>query len=169
MWRRLGTTQDFCLTFIEELDKQLLKTCKNFNIYNVAFFKKNIKKSTWRYHYFTSVCLKSWYDQQFLRYRVWQTEIGNYGLFLALLQTAQKIKIKKHEKKILEISSFSTCSPTIMIRSCTVPAIRWTTERWTDGETEKVTHRGGCPTWKSIILEWKVKEQKYIGQNLQQF
>ena len=46
MWRRLGTTQDFCLTFIEELEKQLLKknilflqkTCKNFNIYNVAFF-----------------------------------------------------------------------------------------------------------------------------------
>ena len=41
------------------------------------------------------------------------------------------------------------------------------TERWTDGQTEKVTHRGGCPTWKSIILEWKVKEQKYIGQNLE--
>ena len=40
-----------------------------------------------------------------------------------------------------------------------------------DGEMgrRKKWHRGGCPTWKSIILDWKVKEQKYIGQNLKQF
>ena len=53
--------------------KQLLKWAKkkqnNFNIYNVAFFKK-IKKNTRIYHYFTSVYQKSqWYDLQFLRCR----------------------------------------------------------------------------------------------------
>ena len=36
--------------------------------------------------YFTPVCQKSWwYDLPFLRYREWQTEIGNYWSFFALL------------------------------------------------------------------------------------
>ena len=39
----------------------------------------------WRYHYFTSVYQKSWYDLQFWRYKVLQIEIGNYGSFFALL------------------------------------------------------------------------------------
>ena len=50
MW---GTTQNFCLAFIDELEKQLFikellkwanKKCKNFNIHN-AIFKKIIKKT----------------------------------------------------------------------------------------------------------------------------
>ena len=105
MWRRRGTPQNFCLTFINELEKQLFikkllkwanKICKN--IYNVTFFKK-IKKNTCN---FTLMYRKYWwYDLQFLRYRVWQTEIGHYGSFFALLHPSlktQKIRILK--KKI---------------------------------------------------------------------
>ena len=49
MWRRWGTPQNFSLAFIDELEKQIIikKTVEvgqqkqnNFNIYNVAFFKK---------------------------------------------------------------------------------------------------------------------------------
>ena len=45
--------------------------------------------------------------------------------------TPQKIKISQKWRKHLEISSFYTCVPKIMIRWCTVP------ERWcvTDGQT----------------------------------
>ena len=76
--------------------------------------------------------------------------------------TAQKIKILKKWKKLLKISSFYICVPKITIRWCMVPKTwcttdRWTdgrtekgtyraTDRWMDGQTEKVTHRGGCPT-----------------------
>ena len=45
----------------------------------------------------------SWYDLQFLRYRVWQTEIGNCGSFFALYLPPlkiQKIRIFKKWKKI---------------------------------------------------------------------
>ena len=60
MWR-WGTPQNFCLTFIDELEKQLLKKLlkwaskksKNVNIY-VVFKKIKTKKNTWRY-YFTIV------------------------------------------------------------------------------------------------------------------
>ena len=77
-------------------------------------FLKKIKKNPWRYHYFTPVYQKSWwYDLQFLTYRVWQTKIGNYGSFFALLHPllkTQKIRILKKWKKLLEISSFFTCT-----------------------------------------------------------
>ena len=61
--RRWDKPQNFCLAFIDELEKLLKKLlkwankkCKNFNIYNVVFFvKKKIKKNTSRYHYFTHV------------------------------------------------------------------------------------------------------------------
>ena len=48
MQRRWGTPQNFCLAFIDELEKNYLlkktaevgqEKCKNFNIYNVAFKK----------------------------------------------------------------------------------------------------------------------------------
>ena len=71
--------------------------------------------------------------------------IFHFGLFFALL-TAQKIKILNKWKKHLEMSSFYICVPKIMIRWCMVPEIWCAMERWTDGQTEKVTYRGGCPT-----------------------
>ena len=51
--RKWGTPQNLCLALIYELEKQLFikktvkwanKTCKNFNIYNVAFFQTNKEK-----------------------------------------------------------------------------------------------------------------------------
>ena len=54
----------------------------------------------------------------------------------------QKIKILKKWKRHLEISSFYTCVPKLMIRWCTVPEI-WCTM---GEQMEKVTYRGGCPT-----------------------
>ena len=67
------------------------------------FFKK-IKKNTWRY-YFTPVYQKYWYDPQFLRYRVWQTEFLSFWAIFALLLplpplTTQKIQILKNWKKM---------------------------------------------------------------------
>ena len=67
--------------------------------------------------------------------------------------TAQKIKISKTWKKCLEISSFYTCIPKIMIRWCTVPEIWCATGRRTDGWIEKVTYRGGCHTQKSQMTK----------------
>ena len=43
-------------------------------------------KNTRKYHYSITVSQKPWwYDLQFLRYIIWQTEIGNYESFFALL------------------------------------------------------------------------------------
>ena len=73
-----------------------------------------------------------------------------FGLFFALLPplTAQKSNFQKIEKKKkqLEISSFYTWVPKIMIRWCTVPEIWCVTDGQTDGQ--KKWHRGGCPTQK---------------------
>ena len=81
----------------------------------MLYFFKKIKKNIWRYHDFPPVYQKSWwYDLQFLRYRGWQTEIGNYGPFFALLLPhlkTPKIRIlKKMKKKLLKTSTSDTCS-----------------------------------------------------------
>ena len=50
-----------------------------------------IKKNIWRYYYFTSAYRKPWWhDLQFLRCRVRQTEIDNYGSFFAFLPPPPK-------------------------------------------------------------------------------
>ena len=104
---------------LKKLLKWANKKCKNFTIYTVVFFlkkkrKKNTwrylffffskKKKTWRYHYFTPVYqILWWYDLQFLRYRVWQTEIGNCGSFLAFFSLplkTWKIRVLKKWKKL---------------------------------------------------------------------
>ena len=60
---------------------------------------KKIKKNTRRYQYFIPVCQQSsWYDLQFLRYRVWQTKIGNYGSFFALYPPPKNQKNQNFEK-----------------------------------------------------------------------
>ena len=73
--------------------------------------------------------------------------------------TAQKIKNKKKWNKHLEISSFYICVLKIMIRWCTVPEIWCATDGRTDGQTEKVAYRGGCPTliWWNYIIKRKNK------------
>ena len=81
-----------------------------------------------------------------MQYCSWDMARGgcNYFSFWAIFCpfTAQKNQNFKKMKKFLKILSFYTCAPKIMIRWCTVP------EKWcnTDRRTEKVTHRGGCPT-----------------------
>ena len=64
-----------------------------------------------RYHYFIPVYQQSsWYDLQFLRYRVQQTEIGNYGSFFALLPPllkTQKIRILKKWKNCWRYHHFT--------------------------------------------------------------
>ena len=112
---------------------------------------KKFEKNTWRCYHFTKVYQKLWsYGILFLRCGTWQRhDRGNwYFSFWVIFcpftpLTAQKIKISKQWKKNhLEISSFKTSVPKIMIRWCRVP------KKWcaTDGQIEKVTHRGGCPT-----------------------
>ena len=81
----------------------------------MLYFFKKIKKNIWRYHDFPPVYQKSWwYDLQFLRYRGWQTEIGNYGPFFALLlphlKTPKLRILKKMKKKLLKTSTSDTCS-----------------------------------------------------------
>ena len=94
---------------LKKLLKWANKECKNFNIYNVVFFKQNKEKHL--EIYFTPVYQKSWwYGPQFLRYRTWQTKIGNFGTFFALLTPLKpwKIRISKKGKNLPEISSFHT-------------------------------------------------------------
>ena len=80
-----------------------------------------IEKHTLRYD-FTHVYLKSWwYDLQFLRIRVWQTKISNYGsVFVVLIPHPlspppthpaknRKNHILKNEK--IAGDSFYTCVP----------------------------------------------------------
>ena len=61
--------------------------------------------------------------------------------------TCPKNQNFKKKKKYLEISSFYTCVPKVMIDDVRFlrNGVRQTDGR-TDGRTEKVTHRGGCPT-----------------------
>ena len=75
VWRRWGTPQNLFLAFIDELEKLVIveKTVEvgrlkasTFNIYNVAFFKNNIKKNTCRYHYqnLNDMIYSSWDKEQ---------------------------------------------------------------------------------------------------------
>ena len=79
-----------------------------------------------------------WYDQQFLRFRVLQTEIINYGnlhkMFRQVLRdlhstfytrplTTRKIKTLKKRKNYLEMSSFYKCLPKTTITWCMLPEI----------------------------------------------
>ena len=64
----------------------------------------------------------------------------------------KKTKFQKSKKNHLEISSFYTCVPKIMIRWSTVPEIWWATA----GRTEKVIYRGGSPPKNFITLKYQV-------------
>ena len=72
--------------------------------------KKERKKNTWRYHYFTPVYQKSkWYHLQFLRYRTWQTEIGNFKYFFAFLPPYKRKKSKFQKNKKNEQTKKKCC------------------------------------------------------------
>ena len=93
------------------------------------------KKTTWRYYHFIYKYHK-WgsYDLCFLIYGAPGTEFFlTLGFFLPFYPclppthlplshlTTQTINIFKKWKKLLEISSFYTCAPKLMITWCTVP------------------------------------------------
>ena len=109
------------------------KKCKNSHIYNVISKKIIIKKNTWRYHCFTPVYLKYWwYDLQFLRYRVWQTEIGNYGSFFALTPPSKNQKNQNFEKMK------RIAGDIINLRKCTKTTIIWGMVSEIQSETDRV-------------------------------
>ena len=66
-------------------------------------FLKKIQKNIWKYHY-----IKIWkyleiskfwsYDQQLLRYRAKQTEIGNFRSFFLSLYPPKNLKNQNFEK-----------------------------------------------------------------------
>ena len=67
--------------------------------------------------------------------------------------TAQKIKILKKWKKYLEVSSFYTCAPKIMIRWRTVLKIWCGTDERTDGRKKWHVEVGAPP--KNYSCNWK--------------
>ena len=106
--------------------QKLLKWANKILIFTMLNFFWKIKKHL-EISLFLHLCTKNLdHDLQFLRYRAWQTEIGNFGSFFALL--TPKINPKnqnfKKWKKLLEISSFYQKS----IIWCMVPQIQSETE-----------------------------------------
>ena len=113
--------------------KRANKKCKNFNTYNVAFFKK-IKKNTWRYHY----------RQNFLSF---------WAIFCpSTLLITWKIKNLKKWKKHLEISCY-TCVPQTIIISCMVPEIWSSIDRLFFIILDHFFPFTPITTWKTKILK----------------
>ena len=90
---------------LKKLSKWADKKCKNLKIYDVVFFLKKIKKTLGDF-IILNMCTKNFDDMIYssyismLRYSVWQTEIGNYGPFFAVLPPkTRKISILKKWKK----------------------------------------------------------------------
>ena len=85
---------------------------------------------------FTHVYLKSWwYDLQFLRIRVWQTKIGNYGSVFALLTPAphpaknpKNQNFQKNEKIARDIILHMCVTKTTIIWG-TVSETEWQIDR----------------------------------------
>ena len=67
--------------------------------------------------------------------------------------TAQKIKISKQWKQHLEILSFYTCVPEIMIRWCMVPEKLCTTDEWMD--RQKKWHMRWVPHLKIEVTKYR--------------
>ena len=125
------------------------------------------KKNPWRYHHFTQVYQKSWsyakcswdmvHDWCNFYFSFWAI----FWIFIPL--TTWKIKNFKKSKKLLEISSFYTCVPRIMITWCTVPEIWCATGRRTDGLMD-----GRMNGWKKWHIEWvphlKISKEIAIAQ-----
>ena len=125
-------------------------------------WKKKISKK-WKnasgYHQFTQVYQKSWsHAILFLRYGTWQMKIFHFGLFFVLLppppspNSPKKRKFnKKWKEKFLEISSYYTNLPKIMIICYNVPEI------WCVTDVIVIFHFGISPFFTSvpnIMIRW---------------
>ena len=93
---------------LDELEKQLfIKKTWSGPVKNIGILRftknfkkiKKIKKNAWRYYYLVPVYQQSsWYHLQFLRYRVWQVEIGNYGSFFAIYPSSKNLENQNFEE-----------------------------------------------------------------------
>ena len=85
------------------------------------------EKTPWRCYHFTHVYHKlQLYDIWFLRYRVWQTDFFViFNLFLPFYspKNSKNQNFEKIKKDHLELSSFYTNVPKLMIICCSVPKI----------------------------------------------
>ena len=105
---------------LKKLLKWANKKQKNFNIYNVAFIFKKIKKDTCRYHSqnLDYMIYSSWYIEQN------KLKLLILGHFLPF-HPPENLKNQNFQKwkNLLEILSFYTSVPKITITWCTVPEI----------------------------------------------
>ena len=104
-----------------------------------------------------------WYDPQFLKYRVWQTEISNYGSFLPFKPSHLKNPknwILKKWKKLLEISSFYTNGPKTTITPGMVPEIQSETKIF-------IILDHFCPFKLPPLTTWKIKILKNWKKHLE--
>ena len=115
---------DFFVILGHFLPFYLINNPKNQN------FEKLKKKTTSRKHHFTQVYHKCQsYDVWFLRCEAWLTEFFVIlGHFLPFNKPKNKNFQKMKKKKSLDISSFYTSVPKIMIICYTVPEIRHVTD-----------------------------------------
>ena len=92
----------------------------------LPFYARNSQKnekSTYRYYHFKEVYQKSW-PFAILAHDRCNCYFSCWAIFCPFTPlTAQKVKIFKKMKKPLEISSFYTSAPKIMIIGYTVPEI----------------------------------------------
>ena len=122
--------------FFVILDRFLPCTPPSNNPKNKTFEK--IKKKRRRYHHFTQMYQKSWsYATLFLRSIQCMTDvirIFHFGIMFCPFTplTTPKIKIFKKWNSSLQISSFYTCIPKIMVTWCMVPEIWCATNAKTD-------------------------------------
>ena len=118
---------------------------------------KKKEKNARRYHHFTQVYQKpSSYAIVFLRYGATDAiVIFHFGLFFCPF-TPNRLtnKISKNWKKSLEISSYYTCVPKIMIRWCTVPEIWCATDRRTEG---RMDGKSDIQRWVPHLNIWGVR------------
>ena len=112
---------------------------------------KKMKKKPWRYHHFTQ-------DHDHMLHCSWDMACDGcnyYFSFWAIFcpftpLTAQKIKILKEWN--LEISSFYTCVPKIMIWWCNIPEKWCTTDGRMDGQTDEKSD-----TYLKILFHEKIR------------
>ena len=121
MWKRRGTPSNFCLAFIDELEKQVLKKLlkwinKKFRI--LIFKMLHLKKKKKVTH--THTCEEGGVH---IRISIWHLlmNLKNKHLLKKLLKWANKkqnfniynVVFKKKKKNNLNISLFYTCVPKI--------------------------------------------------------
>ena len=79
MWKRWGTSQNFFLAFLDELEKQIFTKKIVEKKTNLNYLKSKEKQMD------ISLSKSQLYDPQFLRYRAKLTEIGNFRSFFVIL------------------------------------------------------------------------------------